>query len=130
MDARRKILMIDDEKDFCLVIKMNLELLGRFTVSILNHPKEAPRMAKKVKPDIILLDINMPEMSGFDVLKKLKEDQTTMNIPVVMLSARADDDSKLKASQLYNELYLTKPIEAQELIAKIEEILKYMPPKI
>ena len=75
-------------------------------------------------PDLILLDILMPGMDGFEVLEKLKKHEDTMMIPVVMLTAKGDEASKTKATQLYDELYITKPIEATDLKIKIEEVLE------
>jgi len=121
---RRKILIIDDEDDFCNIVKENLELRGSYEVYTTTSGKEGLKLAKKVKPDLILLDIRMPEMDGFQVLERLKKEKDTMVIPVIMLSALDDDSSKVKGSQLYNEMYLTKPIKIVDLISSIEEVLK------
>jgi CheY-like chemotaxis protein len=122
--AKKKILVIDDEKDFAGLAKMNLELLGDFTVETASSGEEGIALAKKIQPHLIILDILMPGMDGFEVLKMLKQEKATMAIPVVMLSALADQESKLKASQLYDEMYITKPITATDLKEKIEEVLK------
>ncbi|NQS99482.1 MAG: response regulator [Candidatus Omnitrophica bacterium] len=121
---KKKILLIDDEEDFCRLVKMNLELIGNFEVNSATNGKQGLKLAKKLKPDLILLDIMMPGINGFEVLERLKKDQDTVQIPVVMLTAKEDEPSKIKASELYDELYLTKPIEAPDLKAKIDEILK------
>jgi len=121
---RTKVLFIDDEKDFCELMKEHLEALGEFDVYTAVSGKTGLDIAKKIKPRIIVLDVLMPEMSGLDVLKKLKEDRATLEIPVIMLSAKDDDTLKMKGAQLFDELYLTKPIEAGELNRKIEEIIK------
>lgn len=118
-----RILVIDDEEDFGKLVKMTLELEGYYEVYIAKNGKQGIALSKKVDPDLILLDIIMPEMDGFAVLEKIKNDKDTMGVPVVMLTAVADDASKLKATELYNEEYITKPIEVAELKAKIEEIL-------
>ena len=119
----KKILIIDDEKDLCLLIKKNLEALGDFNVEMATNGKKGIQLAKKVKPDLIILDIIMPGMDGFEVLKNLKSNLKTRAIPVVMLTAKEDEESKVKAAQLYDELYITKPIEASALKTKIEEVL-------
>lgn len=120
----RNILIVDDEVNFCKLVKMNLESAGNFAVEIAVDGKAGINLAKKLKPDIILLDILMPNMDGFEVLKRLKDDRDTMAIPVVMLTARVDEDSQVKAAQLYDEDYIMKPIEAEELRARIEGVLK------
>lgn len=122
--SKKKILIIDDEADFCKLVKRNLELIGDFEVAIAGDGNQGFNSAKKLKPDLILLDIMMPRMDGFKVLEKLKSDMNTIAIPVIMLTAKGDEASKVKAAQLYDEEYITKPIEALELKTKIEEILR------
>lgn len=120
---KKRILIIDDEKDFCRLVKMNLELTGDFEVDIATNGKRGIFLAKKTKPDLILLDILMPGMDGFEILERLKKDETTMEIPVAVLTAKGNKASKIKASGLY-ELYITKPIGTNDLKTKIEEVLK------
>jgi len=119
-----KILIIDDEADFCKLIKMNLEATSDFKVDCAINGKDGIKLAKKIKPSLILLDIKMPDIDGFEVLKVLREDLKTISLPVVMLSALGDDTSKIKASGLYDDEYITKPIETPVLINKIKEVLK------
>lgn len=121
---KKRILLIDDEDDFCKLVKMNLELIGNFEVTTATNGKKGIKLAKKLKPDLILLDILMPGIDGFAVLQRLKEDENTIEIPVVMLTAKGDEVSKTKASELYDEEYITKPIEAPDLKARIEEVFK------
>jgi len=122
--AKRKVLMVEDEEDFSRIVKMNLELLDAdYFVERANCGKEGLKKAVAFQPDVILLDIMMPKMDGFEVLKRLKDNPDTSAIPVIMLTAKTDEESKLQASQLYNEDYVTKPIEAPDLKAKIEDIL-------
>jgi len=121
---KKRILIIDDELDFCRMIKMNLETKGDFNVDFATNSKKGVGLAKKLKPDLILLDIRMPNVDGFAVLKELKNSSQTMSIPVVMLTALADMDSQIQAAQLYTEDYLTKPIDTQALKLKIDEVLR------
>jgi DNA-binding response OmpR family regulator len=121
-----RILMIDDEVDLCRLVKSNMESMGNFNVDFTLNGKEGIELAKKIRPDLIILDIFIPRMDGFAVLKTLKEDIKTMGIPVVMLTALGDEANKIKASGLYDEDYIVKPIEAQTLITKIEEVLRRM----
>ncbi|MCQ9205032.1 MAG: response regulator [Omnitrophica bacterium] len=124
MAAKRKILIIDDEEYFGKLAKKNLELLGNLEVDTTTDGIEGINLAKEKKPDLILLDIMMPGIDGFEVLKRLKADSETVKIPVIMLSAKEDEESKIKAAQLYDELYLTKPIESEKLKAKIESVFE------
>ena len=120
---RKKVLMIDDERGFCNVVKMNLQLTQKFDVVTAFNGKEGIKLAKKIKPDIVLLDIMMPGMDGFEVLKVLKNDGHTMSIPVIMLTAIGESEAKVKAGEMYSEYYITKPVKSQELISKIEMVL-------
>lgn len=121
---KRIILMIDDERDFCKLVKLNLESFGDFEVVTAFTGKEGIKLARQTKPDLILLDVMMPGMDGFEVLERLKKDEHTIAIPVVMLTVKRDDDSMFQASQLFDEDYVTKPVEADELKARIENVLK------
>lgn len=124
MNNKRNVLMIDDEKSFCKLSKMNLEMTGKYSVLTATNGADGIKIAKKARPDIILLDIIMPTMDGLEVLKILKEDKKTMDIPVVMLSAKGEDETKIKASELYSTYYITKPVSAEDLMAKIEWVLE------
>ena len=118
-----KVLIIDDEEDLTFFVKANLEMDGKYQVIIAAGGKEGLKAAQKHKPDVVLLDIIMPHMDGFAVLKKLKESPRTLSIPVVMLSAKGDDDSKTQAASSYNEDYIVKPVQVEALRQKIEEIM-------
>lgn len=122
MSAHR-ILIIDDEEDFCFFVKANLEARGGFRVEIANSGEQGLELAGTFKPHVIILDVIMPEMDGFKVLEALKQDPKTMQIPVLMLSARHDDDSKIEAAALYSERYLTKPVRMDDLLAQLKKIL-------
>jgi len=81
----KKILLVDDEEDFCYFTKGNLEVIGDFDVSVCCDSREATSIAKQQKPDIILLDIMMPGLSGIEIAEELKSDGVTGNIPVIFL---------------------------------------------
>ncbi len=121
--GKTKVLIIDDEKPFCSLIKMNLLLTGKFSVWTANDGWDGFKKARKWKPDIILLDVIMPKMGGLDTLKMLKEDARTLPIPVIMLSALTDGKMKIRAGSLYAENYITKPVTTKQLIEKIESAL-------
>ncbi len=120
---KKKILIIDDEEDLCFFVRANLELLGNFKVLIANGGKKGIWAANLHKPDLTLLDIMMPGIDGFEVLKRLKEGTKTVSIPVIMLTARSDEESRIKASGLYNEDYIVKPFEIGVLKSKVENTL-------
>jgi two-component system OmpR family response regulator len=119
----KKILIIDDEKDFCFFVKQNLELAGGYQVVMAASGKDGIAAAIRHKPDLIILDVIMPLMSGFEVLQALKEGKATTMIPVIMLTAVDTDEAKEKALGLYNEDYIVKPVALSELKTKIEAVL-------
>lgn len=119
----KKILIIDDEKDYCLFIKQNLELLGEYSVTIATDGKAGLQAASRERPDIILLDIIMPKMNGFEVLRELKNRKDLHGIPVVMLTALDNEESREKALSIYGEDYITKPVDTETLTKRIEVVL-------
>ncbi|MDD5432567.1 MAG: response regulator [Candidatus Omnitrophica bacterium] len=121
---KKKILLIDDEAMFCRLIKRHLEAIADFEVEVALDGREGLTLAKLKRPDLIVLDIIMPGLTGFQVLEKLKQDEKTMLIPVVMLSGKDDPIYKDRASRLYDEMYLTKPVDAYLLRDKINEVLR------
>ena len=124
--AAKKILIIDDEEDLSFFVKANLELAGAYEVIVAANGKTGIKAAIQHKPDLILLDIMMPKMNGFEVLEKLKGEHETLSIPVIMLTAKGDDESRLKASRRYNEDYIVKPVQIDTLKSKIEDVLGRM----
>ena len=119
----KKILMIDDEPEVCAVVCEFLEKKG-FSSAYVTGGKEGIKTAQGMIPDLILLDINMPKMDGFAVLANLKQSPKTMSIPVIMLTGRGDNESKVQAARLYNDGYITKPFKMEELEIKIRQILR------
>ncbi len=124
MQNKKTILVIDDEKDFAETIKMMLETVDEYEIIMAHDGKEGIKKACMAKPDLILLDITMPEMDGIQTLKLLKENDATVKIPVIMVTAHDEDVFKIKSAQLYNEDYITKPVETKVLLLKIEQVLK------
>ncbi len=122
MMFRKNILVIDDEKDFCFFLKKNLEATGVFHVMVASHPDTGIRMAKRGVPDVVLLDICMPSRDGFSVLEILKKDIRTVSIPVIMLTAMEDDIYRKRASLLYGDGYIVKPVSYKKLFEEIERV--------
>jgi len=119
----RKILIIDDEEDLTFFVKANLELCGDYEVIVANSGKDGLKLASSFRPHVILLDIMMPNMDGYQVLEKIKKSNATLNIPVIMLTAKGDMESKIKAASLYDEDYLVKPVQIETLKDKISTVL-------
>ena len=119
----RKILVIDDEKDYMYFLKLNLEAVGRYRVTTASNGLRGVASAIFQKPDLILLDIMMPGMNGFETLKRLKSHRQTVSIPVIMLTAVNQSEAQKQAAELFNEDYITKPIETKDLKTRIERVL-------
>ncbi len=122
--AKYTILVIDDDEDIRAFLQRTLETAGCYTVITAKNGLDGIKLARKKHPDLVLLDIMMPGLDGFEVLQRLKSDYKTMSIPVVVLSAETGEDAKIKSSYLYTEFYLTKPITREELLEKVGKILK------
>ena len=126
MKSKKKILLVDDEKDFCFFVKGNLENTGEFDVLATTSGKEGIKLVRGEKPDLILLDLNMPEMSGDEVAQILSDKPDTKAIPVVFLTAFVTKDEVGNESMAniggYN--YIAKPVTTKDLIANIRKILK------
>lgn len=121
--AREKILIIDDEQDLVKLVKEILELED-FQVSYAYDGEEGLRKATSEIPDLILLDIKMPGINGFQVLERLKIDEATSHIPVVMLTTSTLRRDRDKAFDLGAVDYVIKSLEGFELGERIHKILK------
>lgn len=120
--AGKRILLADDEEDIKTVVRMFLEAQG-FEVITAFDGLDALDKARLEKPDLILLDIMMPVLDGFEVCKRLKEGKHTAGIPIVILSAAAHIDSVNRGLQMGAEDYIVKPFEPEKLYEKINEVL-------
>lgn len=119
----KRILIIDDDEAFDDFLKTNLELRGDYECLVATDGEEGLKIAADNNLDLILLDIMMPGVDGFEVLKRLKADDKTKKIPVIVLTARGDDSSMVKALKLHDNGYIIKPLKIEELEEKIEDIL-------
>jgi len=122
-DTRSKILIVDDEIDTLLPLKRSLEVEDYIVVGASNG-KEALIKARTEIPDLILLDLMMPEMDGYEVCAKLKKDELTKNIPVIILTAKDTVREKVKGLDIGADDYVTKPFHLNELKARIKGVLR------
>jgi two-component system cell cycle response regulator len=121
--AHAKILVVDDEPDCISIIRCRLEW-SHFEVITATNGKEAIQLAETEKPDLILLDTNMPVMNGHETLERLKKNPSLKNIPVIMVTALCEKNDIAKASSFGIEDYVTKPVDFTGLLEKISSILK------
>lgn len=110
----KKVLMIDDEPDLVEVIKQRLELRG-YEVLVASDGKEGLEKVITKQPDLILLDIKMPGIDGFEVLRRLRNNQETKDIPIIMFTVKGETRSILKAGDLGSTDYIIKPFSIKEL---------------
>jgi two-component system alkaline phosphatase synthesis response regulator PhoP/two-component system response regulator VicR len=118
----RKILAVDDEKHIVRLVQINLQKEG-YEVATAGTGREALEKVSEFKPDLIVMDVMMPEMDGFEALKKLKENAETRDIPVIMLTAKAQDADVFRGWQSGADLYLTKPFNPAELLSFVKRLL-------
>lgn len=116
-----KILVCDDERHIVRLIQVNLERQG-YQVSTAYDGKEGLEKAKAEKPDLMVLDVMMPYMDGFEVLKNLKRDPDMEDMPVIMLTAKAQDKDVFEGYSYGADMYLTKPFNPMELISFVKRI--------
>ncbi|MFA5182081.1 MAG: response regulator [Syntrophales bacterium] len=120
-----QILMIDDEEPFSFFVKLNLETDPRFKVTTALRGDEGLKLAKAIKPDLILLDIMMPGMFGTEVAEKLLEDHRTKAIPIIFLTAALKKEEVDKTDGMVGgREFIAKPTTKEELISRIEATLE------
>ncbi len=126
MAKKIKVLIIDDEADFCYFVKENLMRNGWFDVTIATNCTHGIEIAENEQPDIILLDLVMPDMSGDEVAAVLKEKVDTANIPILYITALAtgDDPGENEEKKTGNNHILPKPVRTKKIIETIVNILK------
>jgi len=120
---KEKILIVDDEKDIVKMLDYNLKKEGFRTVAA-SDGEEALDKAAREHPDLILLDLMLPEVDGLEVCKALKKEPKTAAIPVIMLTAKTQETDKIVGLELGADDYVTKPFSPRELLARIKAILR------
>jgi len=117
-----RILVVDDEPEAVELIEFNLKQSG-YSVSTAADGAEALKKARSQVPDLIVLDVMLPEMDGFEICKTLRLDPTTARVPIVMLTAKAAEIDRVLGLELGADDYLTKPFSTRELLLRIKKIL-------
>ncbi len=122
MSDKKTILLVEDEPEFRAGIRMRLEANG-YEVLEAKDGSEGLEMARQKKPDLMVLDLMLPKMGGYQVARLLKFDDKHKDIPVIILTARSQQADRETGAQVGADAYLTKPVKAEELLAKIAELL-------
>jgi two-component system alkaline phosphatase synthesis response regulator PhoP/two-component system response regulator VicR len=119
----KRVLVVDDERHIVRLIQVNLEREG-YQVLTAFDGKDGLQKAKTEKPDLVVLDVMMPYMDGFEVLKNMKADPVTAEIPVIMLTAKAQDADVFRGWSSGVDCYLTKPFNPMELLTFVRRIFQ------
>jgi two-component system alkaline phosphatase synthesis response regulator PhoP len=119
----RRVLVVDDERHIVRLIQVNLEREG-YQVLTAFDGKDGLQKAKSERPDLVVLDVMMPYMDGFEVLKSMKADPVTAEIPVIMLTAKAQDADVFRGWSSGVDCYLTKPFNPMELLTFVRRIFQ------
>jgi DNA-binding response OmpR family regulator len=119
----RSIIIVEDDEDIADSIRFNLEREG-FRVRIAVTGEDALNVILNGPPNLILLDLNLPGMNGFEICRRIRAESTTAKIPIVMLTARADETDKVLGLNIGADDYVTKPFSMRELVARINATLR------
>jgi len=121
--AKKKILVVDDEEDILELVRYNLAREG-YKILCASSGEEGLKLAKAEKPDLIVLDLMLPGVDGLDVTRRLKGDDSTRKIPVVMLTAKGEESDIVTGLELGAEDYITKPFSPRVMVARVKTALR------
>jgi two-component system, OmpR family, response regulator VicR len=129
METKRRLLYIEDEQEMIELVRLILARRG-FEVIGAEGGREGLEAVRNLLPDLVLLDLMMPDMDGWDVYQQMKADETTNNIPVIVITAKAQSIDKVLGLHIAKvDDYISKPFSPQELVESIEKVLgKYQQP--
>jgi two-component system sensor histidine kinase/response regulator len=117
------IVLIDDDSELQNLLRLHLTAVG-YSVRIAANAKEGIRAIRSKLPDLILTDISMPDMDGFELLKTLRHDETTSGIPVIFLTGTVDHESHMRGMKMGATAYLEKPIQRHDLLKSVSAALQ------
>jgi DNA-binding response OmpR family regulator len=123
---RPRILIVEDDSSLAQIVRDNLIVDG-FEVELASHPGKALSLYRSFAPDLVLLDVMLPDISGFEIGRVIRQGGKT---PIIMLSARGEKADKLEGLRLGADDYVTKPFDMEELVARIHTVLRRVKPSI
>ncbi|HEU5189717.1 MAG TPA: response regulator transcription factor [Methylomirabilota bacterium] len=118
-----RVLVVEDEQDVAELIRFNLRKEG-YEVTVVGSGADGVRHAREGKPDVILLDIMVPQLNGWEVCRRLKQDADTRRIPIIMVTGRVDEGDKVLGFELGADDYVTKPFSPRELVARVRAVTR------
>lgn len=120
---KHRILIVDDEPHIIELVKFNLEITG-FEVLEATDGQQAIQITKKEKPDLVLLDLMLPIIDGFEVCRILRKNSETREIPIIILTAKSEEVDKILGFEIGADDYITKPFSPRELVARVRAVLR------
>jgi phosphate regulon transcriptional regulator PhoB len=126
--SKRRILIVDDEKNIVTALRYNLEREG-YEALVASDGARALVSARKEMPDLILLDWMLPELDGLEVCRRLRQDERTRRIPVILLTVKSEETDKILGLEIGADDYVTKPFSQRELLARIKAVLRRAQPE-
>ncbi|MBT5229731.1 MAG: response regulator [Methylococcales bacterium] len=117
----KQVLIVEDSPTELHILRTIMEK-NNFVVSVANNGIEGIEMVKRSPPDIILMDVVMPEMNGFKATRALKKDEATSHIPIIMVTTKAQETDRVWAMRQGVDAYLNKPVDAKELMKSVKEL--------
>jgi len=124
-----RILIIEDDADIALSIKYSMERDGSYVVAVAGDGESGIAEARRTVPDLVLLDLNLPGMDGVEVCRVLRREASTADIPIVMLTARVQEQDKIGGLDVGADDYITKPFSVKELVARVRAVLRRASPR-
>jgi len=121
--SKEKILIVEDEKDIIEMVRYNLEKEG-YSALRAHNGYDGVSLAKKERPGLVILDLMLPDIDGFEVCRLLKKNDITNRIPIIMLTAKSRESDRVAGLELGADDYVTKPFSPRELIARIRAVLR------
>lgn len=121
-DAKPRILIVEDEEDIQTALRIRLEANGYEVISALDGP-DGLHKARTENPGLIILDIMLPKLDGFNIARMLKFDEKYTTIPIIMLTAKVQQSDVQRGKETGADAYITKPFKAEELLAEIKKLL-------
>ena len=118
-----RVLVVEDESDVAEMIRYNLQKEG-YDVRLAGNGTDALREARDVRPDVILLDIMVPHLNGWEICRRLKQDRDTRAIPVIMVTGRVEEGDKVLGFEMGADDYVTKPFSPRELVARVRAVAR------
>jgi len=120
---QKRILVVDDEADVTTLVSYNLKAKG-YAVEALNDPNQSIGLARSLMPDLIILDVMMPDLSGIQICRMLRSDPKLKKVPVIFLTAKAEEADRIQGFEVGADDYVCKPFSTKELVMRVQSVLR------